>query len=67
MIKKKKLKSHSNNRTNISLPKYNIFLNKCYQNKSILQDLPKITSTYAEIKGKHKCVGGVTFISCYWR
>ena len=59
---KKKLISHSNHITNISLPKSNIFLNKCYQNKPILLYLPKITSTYAEIKGKHKCVGGVTFI-----
>ena len=51
----------------ISLPRSNIFLNKCYQNKHILLDLPKITSTYAEIKEKHKCVGGVTFVLCYWR
>ena len=31
--------------------------------KPILLDQPKITSTYAEIKRKHKCVGRVTFIS----
>ena len=48
---------------NLSLPRSNIFLNKCYQNKSILLDLPKITSICTEIKGKHKYVGGVTFVS----
>ena len=50
-------------RKKISLPRSNIFLNKCYQNKSILLDLPKITSICTEIKGKHKYVGGVTFVS----
>ena len=48
-------------------PTFFIFLNKCYQNKPILLDLPKTISTYEKIKGKHKCVGGVTFSSCYWR
>ena len=51
----------------ISLPRSNIFLNKCYQNKPILLNLPEITSTRAEIKGKHRCVDGIIFISCYWR
>ena len=91
MIEKKKLRSHSNNKTEkqshskqksdfktnkiastipkkiIFLHRSNIFLNKCYQNKPILLDLPKITSTCVEIKGNHRCVGGVTFVSCYWR
>ena len=52
-----------NTKKNLPLPRSNIFLNKCYTKKPILLDLPKITSICTEIKGKHKYVGGVTFVS----
>ena len=56
-----------NTKKNLPLPRSNIFLNKCYTKKPILLDLPKITSICVEIKGKHRCIGGVTFVSCCWR
>ena len=60
-----KNKRVENTKKKFYLPRSNIFLNKYYQNKPIVLDLPKITSTCAKIKGKHKCVGGVAFLLCY--